>query len=427
MSSVNIKDTEQRMYATGGYSTYTNMYKRHPIVRSAVDKIAKVCVASGYQFKPRDMKVPANEASVELLQATFARSRATRLLKKTYTDLLIYGDAYWFIQPSRMGVPYEFIRQDPSTVSIVIDKKTRAVTQYIVRDQQGAETSFKAASFLHFTLFDPANEVYGLSLLESLKSTVSQDLFAQTYNEAFFANSAQTGVIFNMEGATREEILRNREFLTKNYVSAANAHKPLILEGNVKVQKSVATPAEMQFIEGRRQLLEEILAVYDLPYTKLGGSTESANRSQSAENDKSFRAETVVPLQGLIEEEINENLIFLVFTIEDTIFEHKDVDARDRAAILEWHTGLLHNGIYCINDIRADMGRPPIPGGEVYFILTPTGIIPVEQLPELAKAPLDGSVSSLGEPRPQEPREPTTSKERATKAESPKSPPKEVK
>lgn len=412
---ISISNNESRAPAPGGYRTYTDMYKRHPIVRATVDKLAKTCVANGIQFIPRDSTKDLNTANATNLSDTFYRSKIQALLRSTYVDLLVYGDAYWFLTKSRLGVPYQFMRVAPAQVSIVIDNETREPTQYIVRDQKGQETSFKAEEFMHFKMFDPNNDVYGLSPLESLTSTVAQDLFAQTYNEAFFANNAQTGIVFNMKNASKEEVERNREFLRKDYVGTSNAHKPLLLEGDVAVSKSVSSPADMQFIEGRKALMTEILAVYDMPYTKLGGATETANRSQSAENDKSFRTEAIVPLQGIIEEEINEHLIFLIFGIDDTLFQHKDVDFRDEAAQMKVYIEGLDKGIYELDYVRGKLGLKPTPGGDKPTIATPLGLIPVENIQEAAKAILEAKTApppapggaTPGGPQPKPEKKPT--------------------
>lgn len=397
---ISLGDNDVKVSSPGGFSTYTSMYKQHPIVRAAIDKLAKSSIASGYQFVSRDTKEQVNEARQKALNDIFARSRAKSLLRAAYVDLLIYGDCFWFITKSRLGVPYALIRQDPSTVTVVVDKTTREVTSYITRDQQGNEAQWKPDQFIHFRIFDPSNDVYGLSLLESLKSTVAQDLFAQTYNEAFFENSAQTGIVFNMKGASKEEIERNRDFLKKEYTSARNAHKPLLLEGDVSVSKSVATLADMQFIEGRKQLVMEILAVFDVPYTKLGGSSESANRSQSSENDKSFRAESIAPLQSVVEEAINEQFIVLVLSFDDIVFEHREVDQRDDAQkMAEWRQG-QDGGLYSINEIRGWRGLGPVSGGEEPFIQTPIGPVPVSMIAEFASAQITAKTQPAQTPGP---------------------------
>ena len=265
--TISIPNGQLRENAIKSYATYTRMYKQHPIVRSVIDKISRTAVATGYQLVPVDSTQEINKAAADKIDLTFRRSKITSLLRQTYRDLMIYGDAFWYITKSRDGVPFSFFRIAPQYVNVVVDQLTREKTSYIVRNpKNGKETQYNPEEFLHFRIEDPDNDVYGLSPLESLSSTVAQDLFAQTYNESFFANSAQTGIVFNMKNASKEEVERNREFLKKEYTSAANAHKPLLLEGDVDVSKSVSSPAEMQFIEGRRQLTLEILAVFDLPY-----------------------------------------------------------------------------------------------------------------------------------------------------------------
>jgi HK97 family phage portal protein len=384
---ISIANDQKRETPAKSWATYTRMYKQHPIVRSVIDKIARTAVASGFQFIPRDRAKALNESAANKVQEIMQRSNSVALLRETYRDLLIYGDAYWYLTPARNGVPFQMIRVSPSQVNIVITNLTREVTSYIVRDaKNGTETQYEPNEFVHFRFADPDNDLYGLSPLESLISTVAQDLFAQTYNEAFFANSAQTGIVFNMRNASREEVERNREFLKKEYTSAANAHKPLLLEGDVDVSKSVSSPAEMQFIEGRKQLTMEILAVFDLPYTKLGGTSESANRSQSAENDKTFRSETIKPLQSVIEEVINEQLLYVIFNIKDTLFQHAEVDYRDESAQMDMYIKGLSHGIYTINYVRNKLGLPPIEGGDVASLSTPLGLMPVQEVESAAQA-----------------------------------------
>jgi HK97 family phage portal protein len=384
---ISIANDQKRETPAKSWATYTRMYKQHPIVRSVVDKIARTAVASGFQFIPRDRAKALNEGAANKVQEIMQRSNSVALLRETYRDLLIYGDAYWYLTPARNGAPFQMIRVSPSQVNIVITNLTREVTSYIVRDaKNGTETQYDPSEFVHFRFADPDNDLYGLSPLESLTSTVAQDLFAQTYNEAFFANSAQTGIVFNMRNASKEEVERNREFLKKEYTSAANAHKPLLLEGDVDVSKSVSSPAEMQFIEGRKQLTMEILAVFDLPYTKLGGTSESANRSQSSENDKTFRSETIKPLQSVVEEVINEQLLYVIFNIKDTLFQHAEVDFRDESAQMDMYIKGLSHGIYTINYVRNKLGLPPIEGGDIASLSTPLGLMPVQEVESAAQA-----------------------------------------
>lgn len=378
---ISLSPTEKRIFSTTNWDTYLQMYKTHPIVRAAIDKIAKSATTSGYQFLPRDTTKPVNAKDVETLSLIFARSSALKVLRATYVDLLIFGDSFWHIVKSRNDAPYSFSRVSPKYVTVVFDTAINDVSQYIIRNADtNQEEAFPAEEVVHFRLYDPDNDIWGLSLLESLKATVTQDLYAQTYNASFFENSAQTGIIFNMRGASNEEIVRNREFLKQEYVTPSKAHRPLLLEGDVKVERSVASPAEMEFVKGREFLRDEILSVLDVPKSKMAGTSDNPNKSTSSESDKSFRVENIMPLQAIVEEVVNEHLLWTGLNIQETVFAHRDVDMRDEKERMDVDVEGMTHGIFTINDLRAQRGLGAVSGGDEPFIQTASGIVPVKDI-----------------------------------------------
>jgi HK97 family phage portal protein len=221
----------------------------------------------------------------------------------------------------------------------------------------------------------------GLSPLFSLQETVAQDLFSMRYNRAFFENSAQTGTIFNMRNATKEEVDRNRAWLDENYVGAINAHRPILLEGDIDIESSVSKHQEMQFVDLRRINREEIFGVLDIDPTKLG-ILEDSNRSTSKESDNSFREDTISPLQSVVEEEVNDTLILELFGWDDILMEHEDQSPRARLSNLTFYRDAVRDGLMLRNEARAEIGRGPIKGGEVPTISTSAGVVPLERLLE---------------------------------------------
>ena len=380
---ISLSPTERRYTSTATWQTYLDMYKTHPLVRAAIDKIAKASVSSGYQFLPRDSTKPLNVKDRDNLKLIFDRSRGNHLLRQTYTDLLIYGDCFWHVEKTRNGAPYQIRKIMPQNITIIYDTAISDVSQYIIIDViTYLQTAYPADEFIHFKTYDPYNDIYGLSPLESLKATVTQDLYAQSYNAAFFENSAQTGIVFNMRGASNDEVVRNREFLKNEYSSPAKAHKPLLLEGDVSVSKSVSSPAEMEFIQGREFLRGEILAVLDIPATKIGG-THASSKANSSEDDKAFRVETIQPLQAIVEEGINEQLIWSFLNTQETVFEHNEIDMRDEKERMDVDIAGETHGLFTINDLRSQRGMAPVPGGDEAFIQTASGIVPVKDISTL--------------------------------------------
>lgn len=368
------------------YATYYEMYRQHPTVRAAIEKIAKVAVANGYRFTPTIVDDDLPDDRVEALRKFFRTSNGSQLLRVAYKDLLIYGEGFWLIvrDGSTAKKPLSARRLHP----YYMDEKTAGGELSgwrfgpLVDSEKALE--YDRAEVIHFKFDDPDNDIRGLSLLSALELTVASDLFAMKFNERFFENSAHTGVIFNMKNSSPDEVERNRTWMEQNYVGTENAHKPVILEGDIEVSKSVSSRADMQFIEGRKFNREEILSVLDVDPSKVG-INENSNRSVSKEADNTFRQENVSPLQLVVEEEINNQLIMALFGWDDILFRQNDSSRRDQLDMMKLYAEAERLGVYSINGVKGELGLPPIKGGDVHFVQTAAGAIPVEWLDDVAK------------------------------------------
>lgn len=383
------------------YIIYYEMYRQHPVVRAAVEKIAKSAVRNGYRLIPsqpgRDVTARKRNALVRF----FRKSKGRKLLRITYKDLLIYGESFWLIVGANAGRPSHALRlhanaMDPITTNGVLTGwRYGPVVKGIAN-----EITYKASEVLHFTLDDPEDDLKGLSLLESLQNTVASDLFAMKYNTKFFENAASTGLIFNMKNSSKEEVDRNREYLTQEYAGTDNAHRPIVLEGDVTVEHASSTRQEMQFVDLRKLNRQEILSLLDIDPSKLG-INEDTNRSTSKEADNSFRSETIGSLQSLVEDEISDTLIFEIFGWDDVLFEQEEASLRDKLDAAKLFVEFQDAGAFSVNDILREIGYPPVKGGDVRFISSSSGLIPIEMITSMAERALSGDpISGVGTSQP---------------------------
>lgn len=366
------------------HSIYYEMYRQHPVLRAGIEKIAKVAVANGYAFVPETPDLDINKDRAKVLRTFFRRSNGSQLLRLTYKDLLIYGEAYWLIVGAKNGgVPQRAMRLHPMYMDADIRQGVVTRWRYGPLYQTEEAIPYALNEVLHFKLDDPNSDVYGLSILDSLQHTVASDLFAMKFNRKFFENAAQVGLIFNMKNSSSDEVARNREWLEQNYTGAENAHRPLILEGDIDVKQSVSKMQEMQFIEGRKLNRQEILSALDIDPSKLG-INEDVNRSSSKEADNTFRQETVAPLQLVVEEEINNALILGMFGWDDILFRQGEVSKRDLLDSMKLFAEAERMGVMNINEIRGELGLPDIDGGDQHFVQTAAGLIPLSLLDDVA-------------------------------------------
>lgn len=360
---------------------YTEMYKKHPWLRAAIDKISKTAVTAGIEFIAADpSEEPIKLHRTELVKF-FRKSHSRKLLRQTYKDLLIFGESFWWIDMTLGGRPRLAKRLHPRHMDAVVENDELVAWRYGPFHQDGDAIYYSPDIILHFAYEDPDTDLVGLSPLFSLQDTVAQDLFAMRYNRSFFENAAQTGTIFNMRNATKDEVDRNRAWLEENYVGAVNAHRPIILEGDIEIESSVAKHQEMQFVDLRRINREEIFGVLDIDPTKLG-ILEDSNRSTSKESTNSFHEETIAPLQSIVEEEVNDTLILELFGWDDILLKHEDASPRAKLQNLTYYRDAVRDGLMLRNEVRAELGRKNIEGGDEATISTSAGVVPLKRLLE---------------------------------------------
>lgn len=374
------------------WKEYYRMYKSHAIVHGAITKLVSTATNAGFDFVSRDSRTPLNVAEADKLKKFFSNIPSfISTIRSIYTDLMIFGNAYLHVVPNGAGKPVGLKRMAPYTMRIIV-RDNGEIVRYeqenpnsvgSANDDKRNEIAFTPDEVIHFKFHDPINDVYGLSPLEAIRLSVVADFSAQQYNIAFFQNAGVTGTIISIKSGSTDDIERTREYLSQQYTGLGGAHKILVIDSDShSVHKAVATHNEMNFLEGRRFLLQEILAVLDVPPAKIG-IMETANRSNSREQDKTFRTESIQFIQYLFEETLNDHFIRPILGIKETVFKHTDSDTRDSLELMSIFTSAINHGIYTINEVRAKLGMSPIPGGDVAFILSPSGAIPVEKLVEL--------------------------------------------
>lgn len=366
------------------WKEYYSMYRGHAIVRAAIDKIADTATAGTMDYLPRNTRAPTKQIEVDFLKE-FIEGQPNFIgeLRRVYKDLLIYGDAFLYIVPNRRREPVKLKRIAPNTIQVKCAQngQVQAYYQTDPLDLRKDALEFQPHEFIHIKIDDPDNDIYGLAPLESLRWAVSADLFAQRFNASFFMNSGVTGTVIAIKTGDSGELQRNRKWIEENYSGPDAAHKILVLEGEgVTVQRSVATHNEMGFLEGRKFIIMEILAVLKMQPAKLG-MMETANRSNAKEQDKTFRSESIVPLQNIVEDAINNQFVRPILGVEDTVIAHSRSDARDAMEAMEYFTKAISFGILSPDEVRDEINKPKVAGGDIHGMATPVGFVPLDQIP----------------------------------------------
>lgn len=385
------------------YGIYYEMYRQHPIVRGAIEKVSKYAVSTGYHFEPEDPNDELDDEKAKKLRAFFRKSNAIHLMSLTYKDLMIYGEAFWLIQRNLYLEPLKALRLHPKHMSPVLSQDESEILEWEYGPGPDSKPNlYKDEVILHFKFDDPESDTAGLSLLHSLQLTVTTDLNAMHFNGNFFENSAQTGLIIIVKTSTGDEAKRNREWLNENYVGTRNAHRPLLLEGDVDVKPSVNRMTDMQYVEGRILSRQEIMTTLDVPPERLNIVDDFRRPSQGGGDTDSFQSETISPVQAILEEEVNNKFILSMLGWDDILFKHNETNNQSELNQAKLYSEYERMGVFSVNQIAAKLGLPKVEGGDGHFVQTAAGMIPVQILDEVAERLIMGGgklpdpISGLG-------------------------------
>jgi HK97 family phage portal protein len=175
----------------------------------------------------------------------------------------------------------------------------------------GQSVRLPRESIIHLKLFNPVDDYYGLSPLEAAARSIDTHNAASAWNKAMLDNAARPSGALVFAGTdntlTTEQFERLKAELTSTYQGAANAGRPMILEGGLDWKEMGFSPKEMEFIEAKNIAAREVALAFGVPPMLLGipGDNTYAN---FAEANRSFWRQTVVPLAGRVADAVAAGL-----------------------------------------------------------------------------------------------------------------------
>ncbi|MFG1464254.1 phage portal protein [Xanthobacter sp. DSM 24535] len=239
---------------------------------------------------------------LDLIARPNPRLQGTDLMEALCGHLLVAGNAYLeavavdgavrelhVLRPDRMRVvpgPEGW----PEAYDYTLDGRTLRIPQ------DGGETG--VPPILHLTFFNPLDDHYGFAPLEAAAQAVDLHNASGAWNKALLDNAARPSgaLIYGGAGSlTDEQFERLKGELEASFQGAANAGRPLLLEGGLDWKPLAMSPKDMDFEAARNGAARDIALALGVPPMLLGipGDNTYANY---AEAHRALWRLTVLPL-----------------------------------------------------------------------------------------------------------------------------------
>ncbi len=281
---------------TSGGDRASQAFSRNPVVYRCIRMISEA--ASSMPFAVRENRAELNEHPLlDILSKPNARQSGPKFLECLYGHLLIAGNVFL----TKIEVAEE-LREihilDPVKVRPILDEKGWPKSYEHVTGSR--VTRYELDEILHLALFNPSDDVNGLSPLSSAHMALDIHNSASNWNKALLDNSARPSgalVYSSSEGEnlTDEQFSRLKGELEEGYTGSTRAGRPMLLEGGLDWKAMGYSPRDMDFMQAKNGAAREIALAFGVPPMLLGIPGDNTY-SNYQEANRAFWRQTVLPL-----------------------------------------------------------------------------------------------------------------------------------
>jgi HK97 family phage portal protein len=306
---------------------------------------------------------------LKLLAVPNPREEGTALFERWYAYLQCAGNSY-LEAATASGELRELYVLRPDRVAVVPDARGWPAAYDYCIDGRTTRLARDASGFvpvLHASLFHPLDDYYGLSPIAAAGNAIDIHNAGSAWSKALLDNAARpSGALVykgpDGSGLTGEQFARLKRELEESYSGAANAGRPMVLEGGLDWRNMSYTPTELDFSRTRDVAAREIALAFGVPPMLLGipGDNTYANYREA---NLVFWRQTVLPLVARTAKALSN---WLGPRFGENLRLGFDSDAVDALALEReavWDR-LTNASFLTTNERRAAAGYSPVDGGD---------------------------------------------------------------
>lgn len=214
----------------------------------------------------------------------------------------------------------------------------------------------------------------GLSPLAVAAVAAQTDFAGAKFQQGLWVNNADTGVIVTTDQqATPEQQAAILAALRERKRKAGTADRPLFLWGGAKVEKPTLSMMDMQFLETRKNLRQEIFGIFKVPES-LAGFTSDLNDGGAGGSLDAAKMSFIESSIGSLCARLEKSMGKVVATFGDDLVGWFDIDSlpiMQAARRTRWDTaGKMFNLGVPLNDINEnlDLGLPEYGWGKTGYL-----------------------------------------------------------
>ncbi|MBT9384247.1 phage portal protein [Pseudooceanicola sp. CBS1P-1] len=277
-------------------------FTANPVVFRAVKLVAEAAASLPLILQDEARRYDQHPVLSLLRNPNPMQGRA-ELFEALYGQMLLTGNAYMEAVAAEEGTPVELyvLRSDRMSLVPGADGWPVAFDYTVNSSKVRFDVSGPRSPILHLKTFHPQDDHYGLSPLQAAAQALDVHNSASRWSKALLDNAARPSGAIVYKGTDGESTMSPDQFdrlvaeMEMYHQGAANAGRPMLLEGGLDWKPMGFSPSDMEFHKTKEAAAREIAIALGVPPMLLGIPGE-ATYANYQEAHRAFFRLTVLPL-----------------------------------------------------------------------------------------------------------------------------------
>lgn len=225
----------------------------------------------------------------------------------------------------------------------------------------------------------------GYSVVAMARQSIGLGLAQEEYGALYFGNGTHPGVIVSHPGTLSQQAHDNlKNDIAAKYSGLGQAHRLLLLDEAMKIEKLGVSNEDSQFLESRQHQIPEIARWFNLPPHKLKDLTRSSFSNIESEQI-SFLTDSILPWLIRFEQNYNAQLLTLRQQKEERLYFKHVFEGILRSSSVDRSTffkNMMQASTMSINYIREKEDMDPLNTEFADDVWVPVNMIPLSMVRE---------------------------------------------
>jgi HK97 family phage portal protein len=281
-------------------------------------------------------------------------------MKMMINDVILYGNAFAYIERAADGTPINLVYCEHGSVSIIYNQKNQEIF-YQIPFIGGKKQKVEAINVIHLYK-DSNNGVEGRSLITYANQIIKLSQATDKAASKYYSSGCALQGALTIKGARKGAKEQARQAFAETHGDKGSGL--VILDDDMTYTPISSNANESQMLEARTFNVQEIARFFNINPILLGDKDGASYNSIELANIE-FVTHTLMPYIVMIEEEFNRKLVKPSETNIRIDLDEKFLMMRgDMKTTSEYLTTLTSGGIITINEARGQLGLSPVEGGD---------------------------------------------------------------